>query len=876
MALTPGTRIGTYDIVAALGAGGMGEVYRARDTKLNRDVAIKVLPDRLAQDPAALARFEREAQAVAALSHPNILAIHDFGTEKGIAYAVTELLEGETLRARMAGGALPVRKAIDIGVHIVRGIAAAHERGIVHRDLKPENVFLTRDGVVKLLDFGLAKASAAAGDGARPRALDPSAPPADAFETRAALTSEGTILGTVGYMSPEQVRGHALDHRTDIFSFGAILYEMLTGRRAFQGDSHVETMNAILKDDPPEFTEVNPNLPGSLDRIIRRCLEKQPADRFHSAHDLAIALEAMAGASTSSASLTAIPATLGRPRRDLTTVIAAAAVLVVGAAAFLAGRGLSGAAAPSAPEFHRLTYRRGPVWSAAIAPDGATFLYSAAWEGSPLQVYSTRSESPESLALPYVNADVTSISSKGELAIVSNRRGRTGYARPGTLARAPLSGGAPRDVLEDVQDAAWLPDGTDLAVSHVVNGTYRLEFPIGNVVYETTGWISHLRVSPDGTRVAFLDQPIVGDDRGRPAIIDASGQKQSIDVDCESTQGIAWAPSGREIWFTCASRGLWRALLAASLDGRVRTVLQVPGSLFLGDIAPDGTVLLAHDSSRRGIMALTPGETQERDLSWLDWSQPMMLSEDGRTLLITEEGEGGGPGYGVFLRSTDGSPAVRLGTGEGLGLSPDGRWVIAQKLDPAPAQLVLMPTGAGQTRPLTSDDITHVNAGFLPDGRRFVFNGFKPERPPRTWVQALDGGAATPVTPEGVTAAQITPDGTRVLARDVDGERKLFPIDGNGAAPEAIRFLEPADAVIRFTADGRGLLLRRRIENGAAQVTRLDFATGARTPVRTVVPPPEAVSKGGVGQLHMTAGGSSYVYGYGITHSDLFLIKGLK
>ncbi len=590
MALAPGTKLGPYEITAPLASGGMGEVYRARDAKLNRDVAIKVLPDRLAQDAGALARFEREAQAVAALSHPNILAIHDFGTQGGTTYAVMELLEGDTLRARMADGALPTRKAVDFGVHIVRGIAAAHERGIVHRDLKPENIFITRDGVVKILDFGLAKAAVEAVQAG-----------VGAGETKiAADTTPGTVLGTVGYMSPEQVRGQAIDHRTDIFSFGAILYEMLTGRRAFRGDSHVETMNAILKEDPPEFSETSPNIPGSLERIIRRCVEKQPNDRFHSAHDLAIALEAMSGVSSHSSTSLAAAAALPPPPRRVSPALAAAAVVIVGAGAFFAGRGFSGGEAPSLTDFQRLTYRRGPIGSANLAPDGATFIYSAAWEGSPLQVYSTRSESPESLALPYTNAIVASISSKGELASISNRVTITGYARPGTLSRAPLSGGASRDVLEGVQHADWLPDGSDLVVSHVVNGKYRLEFPIGKVVYETTGWISHLSVSPDGRHVAFLDQPIVGDDRGGVSIIDATGARKQFSIECESTQGIAWAPSGQEVWFTCASKGLWRALRAVTLDDKVRTVLQVPGSLFLGDIGLDGTVLLSHDNARRG------------------------------------------------------------------------------------------------------------------------------------------------------------------------------------------------------------------------------------------------------------------------------------
>ncbi|MEO6222627.1 MAG: protein kinase [Vicinamibacterales bacterium] len=876
MSMQTGSRLGPYQIVAALGAGGMGEVYRARDTKLNRDVAIKVLPAHLAGDDAARARFEREAQSVAALSHPNILALHDFGSDQGIAYAVTELLEGSTLRERMAASPLPPRKAVEYGLQIVHGIAAAHQKGIIHRDLKPENIFITNDGVVKILDFGLAKVhldDAVAGGGAG----TPGNP--DAGETKIASgTMPGTVLGTVGYMSPEQVRGQVLDHRTDIFSFGAVLYEMLTGRRAFRGDSHVETMNAILKEDPPEFSEISPNLPGSLDRIVRRCVEKQPADRFHSAHDLGIALEAISGGSSQSASSIApvdgvgmLPATAAK--RGISPLMAAAAVVIAVAGSLIVGRALWGAPPSSVADFARLTYRRGPVGSARIAPGGTTFVYSARWDGTPLQLYSTRSESPESSPLPYTNADVVSISTKGELAIVSARLGITGYARPGTLARAPLSGGASRDVLEGVQDADWLPDGSDLVVSHMVDGKYRLEFPIGKVVYETTGWISHVRVSPDGQRVAFLDQPIVGDDRGSPAIIDASGKKQTIPVECESTQGIAWAPAGNEVWFTCAFKGLWRALLATTMDGRVRTVLQVPGSLILADIGADGAVLLSHDNARRGMVTLAPGETEERDVSWLDWSQPAMLSDDGRTLLFTEEGEGGGAGYGVFLRKTDGSPAVRLATGEGLALSPDGRWVIVQKLDPSPAQLWLTPTGAGQARPLTNDDLTHVNARFLPDGKRFIFVGFKPNQPSRIWIQSIDGGAPVPVTPEGVTGLLLTPDGTQILARGTDGRRLLFPIDPKGGDPIAVKFVEPADGIIRFAADGRSLLVRRPLAGGSVQVLQVDLTTGVRTPVRTISP---SVESGGIGQLLMSPDGRGYVYGYGVTHSDLFLVKGLK
>ncbi|HSC26171.1 MAG TPA: hypothetical protein VLD67_02795, partial [Vicinamibacterales bacterium] len=662
--------------------------------------------------------------------------------------------------------------------------------------------------------------------------------------------------------------------RTDIFSFGAILYEMLTGRRAFSGDSLVETMNAILKEDPPEFSDISPNLPSSLDRIVRRCLEKDPNDRFHSAHDLAIALEALSGASSQSAASIAARAVAGAPpARRVPMLVAGAAVLVVGAAAFLTGRGLSGGEPPTVTEFQRLTYRRGPIDSARMAPGGTTFVYSARWDNTPLQLYSTRGESPESMALPYRNADVVSISDKGELALVSNRRGISGYARPGTLSRAPLSGGASRDLLENVQYADWLPDGSDLAVSHVVNGQYQLEFPIGKVVYETTGWISQLSVSRDGRRVAFLDQPLLGDDRGSVSIVDASGAKVALPVECESAQGIGWAPGDREVWFTCASKGLWRALMAATPDGQVRTLLRVPGTMILGDIAANGDVLLSHHNARRGMVGFAPGDKEPRDLSWLDWSQPAALSDDGRTLLFTEEGEGGGPGYGAFLRSTDGAPAVRLGMGEALDMSADGKQAIVQKLDPTPMQLLLTPTGAGQSRVLTSDSISHVLAAFLPDGKRFAFIGFEPDRPNRTFVQSLDGGAATPVTPEGVSGLLLTPDGTRVLARDADGRRRLFPIDATRGAPETVRGIEPGDGAVRFAASGLNLLVRRAVGEGGVQILRVDLATGARTPVRTIMPMP---GTNAIGQLLLTPDASGYVYGYGVTNSDLFLVKGLK
>src|SRR5580693_4672416 len=290
MALISGAKLGPYEILAPLGAGGMGEVYRARDSRLKREVAIKVLPHSLSLDADRLRRFEQEALATAALNHPNILAVFDIGASEGSPYVVSEILEGETLRERLRSGLMPIRKALDYASQIAHGLAAAHEKGIIHRDLKPENLFLTKDGRLKILDFGLAKLTQA----------DPGSNPSMATVTHGA-TEAGVVLGTAGYMSPEQVRGLTLDPRSDIFSFGAILYEMLSGKRAFHGDTPADTMSSILKEDPPELNETNRNASPAIERIVQHCLEKNPESRFHSASDIAFDLEHLSGISGSAA-----------------------------------------------------------------------------------------------------------------------------------------------------------------------------------------------------------------------------------------------------------------------------------------------------------------------------------------------------------------------------------------------------------------------------------------------------------------------------------------------------------------------------------------------------------------------------------------------
>ncbi len=495
-----GTRVGPYEIVAAIAAGGMGEVYRARDSRLDRDVAIKLLPATYSGDPQRLRRFELEARAAGQLAHPNIPAVYDVGAYQGSPYVVSELLEGETLRQRLRGKALPPRKAAEIALQIARGLSAVKEMGLVHRDLKPENVFLTRDGQVKILDFGLAKL-------VQPEARR--AKRSGWHRQRVTLTEEG-IVGTAGYMSPEQVRGEAVDHRSDIFAFGLIVYEMLTGRRAFWGDNPVQTLHAILDHEPPDILEISGGCPPTLASIVRHCMEKNPRERFQSASDIAIALED-ALASISGAGVTPAAPAAGFRRQGSRHVawrrpLGVAGLVAVALAAGFALARWTGRA--SSLRFDQVTFRRGVIWSARFAPDGQTVVYGAAWDGRPPEVFSTRVGVPEARSLGLPDSDILAVSQSGDMALSLHRRYRGVWVQTGTLARAPLSGGAPREVLDGVERADWGPGDTKLAIVRYVNGQDRLEYPIGNVLYSTAGWIGHPRVSPRGDLVAFFDHPV--------------------------------------------------------------------------------------------------------------------------------------------------------------------------------------------------------------------------------------------------------------------------------------------------------------------------------------------------------------------------------
>lgn len=850
-----GQLVGHYRVLEKIGAGGMGEVFRARDERLGRDVALKLIRPASSDNPDHLRRFEQEARAAAALNHPNILAIYDVGFEGTVPYIVSELLAGKNLRQRLSEGPIPVREAADYALQIAQGLTAAHDRLIVHRDLKPENLFLTNDGRVKILDFGVAKLQAPAQDHR-------------SIESLTTVTKHGAMIGTVAYMSPEQLRGKPVDPRSDIFSFGAILYEMMAGCRAFRGETEVDTMTAVLREEPAAANLEEAAIPAGYQDIVRHCLEKDPESRFQSAKDLVFALQTL-----SSSPVRAVPSPKPIARSGSALPWALAAVLAAATVLLALTQLFHAPAAP--PSYLRLTFEAGTVYSARFALDGQSIVYSAAWNGRPVQLFNTVGTSLLPQPLNLSDANLLAISPSNELAVAlhGTYNGQLETV-DGMLARAPLAGGSPKELQADVRWADWDAQGR-LAVVHYVDGHSRLEYPSGNVLYQSSsGWISNIRFSPQGDKIAFLDHPALWDNRGAVCVVDLAGKIRTLSKEWESEQGVAWRPNGKEIWFTAAEKGNSLNLRAVTLTGEVRLVLDLPMGITLQDIAADGRVLVALNSQRLAMGFSTVGGKQDVELSWHDWNVAKDISSDGQFVLFEDASEPAGPGYAVALRKLDGSLPVRLGDGSAGGLSPDGKWAISVSTG-HPQQVTLLPIGAGQPRPVDVSGLELITNGwarFLADGQRLIVNGNEQGHVTRCYVLGLAGGKPKAVTPEGTVCGPSSPDSRFVVGVGPNSAVAVYPV-GDGA-PRPIPGLEAGFLPVQWSNDG-SVLYGYHMGELPSRIYKIEIATGKQTMVQELRPgvPAGVVN---IAPVVVSRDGTRFAYSYNETLSVLYLISGLQ
>ena len=836
----------------------MGEVYRATDSSLKRDVALKVLPDDVAADPSRLARFQREAELLASLNHPNVAQVYGLQQFGAMTALAMELVDGEDLAERLARGPLPVADALSIAKQIAEGLDAAHERGIVHRDLKPANVRVRPDGTVKVIDFGLAKTVEPAG------ALT---------ATATALSLPGVIVGTPAYMSPEQARGEVTGRDADVWAFGVVLYEMLTGRSPFARPSATDTLVQVLTASA-DASRLPPGTPPAVQRLVRRCLERSLAERWRNLADARIELaEALADrAETTRAG--ALPSTTVVSRR--TMLISGGAAALLGVTGFAGGTWLGrGSASTSVPSYRRLTFRRGLIRAARFAPDGETILYGALWDGDPCRVHTVRIDGPESRALDLPDANLLAISRSGELALALGPH-EGSIITYGTLSRVPIAGGAPRQILDMVRFADWSPDGRELAIIRRAGFGDQLEYPIGKVlVRPDTGQGSGLgfvRISPDGSRLAFVHYASVGSLEGRVSIVDRSGAITPLSPTYLNIHGLTW--QGDELLFTAADdRPLFRALLSVTPGSAPRTLARLPTNVTVWDARPDGRVVMAQTDDRSVLIVRSAGDEGDRDLSWLDASVLEDLSIDGRQLLFTEIGQGGGAAYSVYLRGVDGSDSVRLAAGRALALSPDGRWAAVSPADRGGTPDVeLLPTGAGEARRVAADGLRIVRARWLPDGQRLVLSAIDPDGGQRLFLHDLGSGRRTAITPAGVLGWELAPDGSAVAVRELDQKTRLHPLDGS--APRELAGASETDTLVGWFT--QGLLVMRHGEPRAsrAQIYRIDPRTGDRTPWRRILPGDMA----GIMALtafRVTPDGQSQAYTWHRALSNLYLADGL-
>ncbi len=815
MSLAPRTKLGPYEILAPLGAGGMGEVYRARDARLGRDVAIKMVLPEYASDPDRLRRFEQEARAAGALAHPNVLTVYDVGHHEGSPYLVTELLEGETLQTHMGKGALSLRSALEVGGQVAAGLAAAHERGITHRDLKPANIFITKEGIAKILDFGLAKL------------LRPTSEEEGRTDSTVAESTEADVrLGTAPYMSPEQASGKGVDFRSDQFSLGIVLYEMLAKTRPFKGDTAAELLAAIIREDPEPLERKAPSVPAPARWIVERCLAKEPSGRYAATRDLARDLE------TARMHLSEGTATTSQVRPRRTRWLGAAGGL--GLALGLGSGWVIGHAGSktAAPRFHRITYRHGSVHLARFTSDGQDIVYSAAWDGRPPEIFTARANGTLSRPLGVQKADLLAVSPKGEIAVSLLKDWPAVGKR--TLAVLPMEGGTPREVAEDVDFADYDGEGQLAAVRHTGND-WRIEYPLGHPVYRGTSLLWGLTVAQRGGALAF------GEFSGRRTlrILDRQGKVREIGPDWgQSLLNLRWAPDGNRLVVTGAHTHAEQTIFEEDVSTGRERVLLAPsmGRIVFHDVAPGGQLLVEHVQDEEQAAYLANG-TPERNVSFLDHTRVAALSDDGRVLLFSELGWGGGPPGSVFLRRIDSNaPPVKLADGLANDLSGDARWALVGARE-HPIRLSLVPTGVGEPRALDTSGLVKATSAFLaPDSMSALVVGAEAGKEWSLYEVGLSGTKprliASNISPDQSVA--FSPDGRTVAA--TDSENRLALVPRAGGIPRVLPGVSPSTYPAGWASDGKSLFVFQHPDRLRFAIFTYGLATGSLTPWKTIVP----------------------------------------
>ncbi|TAK13580.1 MAG: hypothetical protein EPO35_10200, partial [Acidobacteria bacterium] len=694
--------------------------------------------------------------------------------------------------------------------------------------------------------------------------------------TRTIGTDPGTVMGTLGYMAPEQIRAQPTDARADVFSFGAVLYEMVSGKRAFQRDTAADTTTAILTHEPPELAASRADVPPSLERIVRHCLEKNANERFQSARDIAFALEALSGTGvtvpTNAVPAAPMPATA---RRGFWP-IAAAAALVAGV--FL-GMFVEHARTPPAPEirFTPRTWQNEWITNARFTPDGQSIVYSSAVTGSVPSLYVMRpgEVTPQELSGP--GTHLLSVSPTGELAVLTGATNVWGHrVFSGTLSRMSATGGA-RAWMDHVTEADWSPDGKEIAVIRENGATWQVEYPAGKVLYSVKiGYLSDPRVSPDGQHVAFFEHQLIYDDRGHVKVVDRNGKVTVLSGDYWGEETMAWSRDSRTVYYAAAGDGGQSSyqVFAVNIDGTPapRQVLGGPIPLGVFDIAADGRMLVVQDNYRSSIRAQLPGATSEREFPWLDFPLGPILSADGRHMAFTDLSQSAGAEYAVAWRDTNGGPVVRLGKGYAMSLSPDGRWVAAAV--PSSGAVVVYPTGAGDA--IMVPGLINVDNGsvglWLRDSKRLLACGVAGGKGSRCFRVSIDNPRLDePVTPEGVTTVIMADDESTLLAHSVDGS--WHPVQSPTELGPAVPGVTGLDQPLAWSPDRRSVISTRP-RDIPAPVERIDLATGARTLIRTVVPP-DAAGINRITVTHWDERARAYAYAYTKELTQLFTVTGV-